>query len=185
MKRIITAFLVGISLVYALTYINNPTYQQPVIVTPVVKTYAVPAEIQPIVDRLGITDRTVEIRTDFPCIVGSKACFDTAIHFPLSTLKEPELKQNTILAHEYMHYVYDNQPESVKKRVGALARTLYEQTPRFQARMNWYEDHNFLTEDELIAVGCTEVDDSVLPAELLEYCTKHVPNRLALPSTIR
>ena len=148
-------------------------------------TYSVPAEVKPVVDRLGITDRTVKIKTDFPCKPGARACFDTAIHFPLTSLQLGEQEQNAVLAHEYMHYVYTKLNDTDRTKYEQLAVGVYNQSELFQKRMKWYVERNILDNDEILAVACTEVSDSILPAELYQYCVKYLPNRLVLPSNIR
>lgn len=180
--------IAAMAVVFSISWVLTPEQQyqaMPPAEQVVDKTYPVPIELQPIVDRLGITDRTVEIKTDFPCAPTARACFDTAIHYPLTNLNNPILQQNATMAHEYMHYIYDKQTVEEQNRIGGLAQTLYNQSPLFQRRMQWYVDKGTLNQDELISVACTEVDDSVLPAELYQYCAKYVPNRLALPSSIR
>ena len=180
--------IAAMAVVFSISWVLTPEQQyqaMPPAEQVVDKTYLVPIELQPIVDRLGITDRTVEIKTDFPCTPTARACFDTAIHYPYTMLQQPILQQNATMAHEYMHYIYDKQEYNYRVSIENLAVGLYNTTPSFQRRMKWYTDKGTLNNDELISVACTEVDDSILPAQLYEYCAKYVPNRLALPSSIR
>lgn len=167
---------------------------------PTVKTYTVPAQVDPIVTKLGINRSTlkkVEIVTPDTATKCSGVLQDGAavacyfdskpptIYMPLTALRSKEA--TTTFAHEYMHYVWANEiSDAERAQLGREARSFYQANrsvvePRFKSYLNAGLSQDGLT-NEMQAIFCTEISDSRLPRNFYNYCARFLPNRNALPS---
>lgn len=86
----------------------------------------------------------------------------------------------TLVAHEYLHYVWSNYPQQQRNMLSGELETLYSSDTPMQNRMKYYiEDHNLTvgSEDfsnELHSIYCTESSDSVLTKSILEECNRWI-----------
>lgn len=101
------------------------------------------------------------------------------VRYGLSAEALPEL-----LSHEYLHYIQHTKPvEATLYRSQLYA--LYAKNAELQRRVGPYKTgavcQNTATScddwKELQAYACTELPDYELPAELLSFCNKYLPNR--------
>jgi len=165
------------------TYFSSP---QPY--TPTVITYQVPAEVQPIVTRLGIDPSIiakVDIKLDSgigPCTtlkIDIRACYDNnVIYYPREMLVQPEGVQNQLFAHEYLHFIWETQPEPKALTPSLLA--IHANNAKLQQRIVGYPQSSLAW--EIYSYICTEMQDDRIPADILVECIKYLPNRGALPS---
>lgn len=84
-------------------------------------------------------------------------------------------KERTVLAHEYIHYIYNNSyAYSKDQRLFMGLLNMYATNKGFQNRMRPYADENEMTIDELLAVSCTEIPDRDMDKYVLEWCQKWI-----------
>jgi len=86
----------------------------------------------------------------------------------------------TILAHEYMHYVWTKHTQQERDVLSAELESIYSNDVPMQHRMKGYiSDHN-LTEgsegfsNELHSIYCTESSDAFLTTPILDECNKWI-----------
>jgi hypothetical protein len=177
---------------------SSSNLPKPIVATPAVaeKTYAIPAEIQPIIGQLGISAENasrleVVISPDSsPCqkISNSTApggCFiaPSTIIYPTYLLKEPQDFQNAAFAHEYLHYVWSRLPSDEKASLAAPINQAHIANASYlDGRLANYTLTDELRLDELHSYIGTELSDDKIPQPLLDHYKKYLPNRDALPS---
>lgn len=188
-----------------LSYLSQILFSRPpegVVVTPqpTVKVFTVPAEVEPIVTKLGI-DRSVlkDVQIITPDTASkcsgvlqdgaAVACyFDSkppTIYMPQTALRSSNA--TTTFAHEYMHHVWANKiSDSERAQLSREVRSFYQANrsvvePRFKSYLNAGLTQDGLT-NEMQAIFCTEISDSRLPRNFYNYCARFLPNRNALPS---
>lgn len=161
---------------------------------PVRPTYVVPAEVAPIVRDLALDMNLVqymkiEVVPDVSRCGGGNAS-NTAACMNNGTLIWPQAMFNTrpdqqyaLFAHEYLHFVWAEIDPEYRNSLLPYLDSVWNTVPRFNKRLDTYTG---LTSDdkynEIQAYSCTEVADFKIPAPLLAYCTKYIPNRSVLPS---
>ena len=138
------------------------------------KTYPIPPQIQPLITQLGIDQSTAQkleyhISATNPCGGTTWGCYQLKQIW----INEPVPYK---LAHEYLHYIYFTTPEVRSLNL----RPLYDNNPLLRQGMRNYTPEEI--EKELFPVICTQVADYKLPPEILQACTKYLPNRNILPS---
>jgi len=86
----------------------------------------------------------------------------------------------TVLAHEYLHYIWGKHSQSERDSLGIELDTLYKSDIPMQQRMKSYEDRFGLSPssdefiNELHSVYCTEVSDAFLSKAILDECNKWI-----------
>ena len=169
--------------------VATPSVQQIVVKTP---TYSVPAEVQPIVDRLGLDPVLVShlqiiIPDDASMCTGlvngtPTACYGGGkLYFPRAILSRPQSVQSTIFAHEYMHYIRSIMTEEEREKYAIITGNLYEQYQSVRDRVKDYPAEAYA--NELHSYICTEMRTEEIPKELLDHCLEYVPNRSVLRYT--
>lgn len=191
----------GNSSSYGVTPTSAPT-ATPI---PPLATYPVPPEIQQVTDRLGITDQVKTIQFVESSNIATDcqsdfafACADIAndrIFYSAINLKSVDsLYQNTSIAHEYLHifwyrlenpnYAQTVQLNITKDQIKEKLKAIYElHYPALDKRLSDYfnsglmqvGNESFYT--ELHSFVGTEMNDSELPPDLLQYFSQILPVR--------
>lgn len=178
-KTIIISIILGLLVLGYIVFPKSTPTPDSSPVTPLVqvKTYPVPDEVLKVSTQLGL-DQSIVPRIQYtigstgPCQgEGYWACYQSG-HIWLKEVR-PQY-----LAHEYLHYIWSNYPESNK--VTLLLQEIYNNSPALQKRLQFYRPNEI--QGELFPIICTEVADWKLQPELLAECTKWIPNRGLLPS---
>lgn len=169
----IAFILLSATLIAVLSQIPSPAPRD---VTPLraEKTYPIPPQIQPLITQLGINQSTAQkiqyyISPTNPCGEGAWGCY----YNKQIWIDEPATYK---LAHEYLHYIYQTNPELKSLPLQAH----YNSNPLLRQGMRNYSPQEI--ETELFSVICTQVADYKLSPDILQACTKYLPNRSALPS---
>lgn len=190
----------GLRALISPTEVTSPPSTPSVVSSPLPTTFPVPVQVQPIVTKLGINPievRKIQIyvpETSTKCNGvladgAAVACYfngkPPAIYMPSPTLTSKDA--TSTFAHEYMHYVWSNLvTDAEKTALTASVEKFYQANlrvvePRFKSYVASGVVGERLT-DEKQATFCTEISDWRLPADFRAYCTRHLPNRNALPS---
>ena len=136
-------------------------------------------------DALGIDLSSVAVHRDTagceaytPNAVG---CFipGSGIHLgDLSKLDHYQL--NGLVAHEYLHYIWYNMPDSDKAALVPSINAVYAaHAGYFDQRLSSYNLDSASRLNELHSYECTEIYQ--LPADLEAHCHQYLPNRNELP----
>lgn len=154
----------------------------------------VPSEIQPVVQSLGLDPAIVakldiEISSKDSCARGDSpdaiACFQAPNKIVITPryFSSTQTQQNSIVAHEYLHYVWSTLSNNEKADLAASINQVYVSHASYlNRRLLTYTLTDALRLDELHSYIGTELSDSELPAPLLSHYMRYVPNRGILPS---
>ena len=177
----------------AKTVLNNSKQPNSLVSTYTQPTYPIPPELATIIQQTGIDSNTlsrVQVKLDSGVGVcpteNTSACYsDSVIYYPRKNLSIGQKSQNSIFAHEYMHFIWDKVTlDDEKAQLTQSLLNLYGSNPKFKTRLegNSYDPQSKNFTDELHSFACTEVYDDELGAALKAHCSKYLPNRNALPS---
>ena len=160
------------------------------------KYYVMDARIEALATELGIDKEN--LRNAKPQIgkpeggvcgkVQAIGCYNGTIYIYPEALKGDRLEQRSILAHEYLHYVWDTASPADKERLSPYLNIMYgKYAAAFDRRTKDYETSGTLPgsadyTNELHSFMGTEISDAKLHPVLLEWYKKWLPNRNALPS---
>lgn len=141
--------------------------------------------LQPLVDKLAIDSKGLTIQYVDSLPSGETGKFDG--HHTISILRSGSKTQSmeTILAHEYLHFVWSKYPQQKKDELSKALNTLYMSDKPMQERMQPYIDNEHLVvgsgefSNELHSVYCTESSDSYLSQSIISECSTWI-NRSAL-----
>lgn len=158
----------------------------------VLPTYPRVPEVDQMFRDLGITNiAQIEVKLSddtgcppSPTLRGCAFTFDDHMTVYLTSVWQREPNKYSTIAHEYLHWQWSKGDRANATELMAV----YNSNSYFQQRMSFYNDLGVGSEaflNELNSTTCTEWADSALPFNLLNYCTKHIPNRSLLPSNFR
>ena len=87
--------------------------------------------------------------------------------------------QKTIVAHEYLHYVWYKQNLDDDRQLTSALTHLYGRSPHLQQRMNEGTEHQYLNSGglqptEFFAFGCTEISDIQLGQYIAGWCNRFI-----------
>lgn len=190
-KRLVIAasLLAGLYGLFCLAYnLNERSQAKPVtqaVQAAPVKVYRHDPELASVMDRLGLDYSQLNLVYGEPPIQ-AQAVFNYTSNANTIYLN-PNHEYNIIdriISHEYIHYAQRNNYID-SSQYYAYVMNLYENTPSFYSRMAGYRagtvcggscDMNKETE----AVACTELPNSVLQQQFIDYCNKYLPKRYSL-----
>lgn len=207
MKRLLIPFIVicllGVATeVWVYTSRNHPaTLDASVSVsTPTpIPTYPIPANVLPIIQRLGIDQSLISrIHIVTPSDNAScqsagtftvAACYSPntmTLTVPIPLLSKDVSAQNSTVAHEYLHYIWQSMSQSEKDSLAPYIEQVYQKDKEYlDKRLVGYDFSGFKAVNrvnELHSYIGTELADSQIPQPLLDHYKKYLPNRNALPS---
>lgn len=85
---------------------------------------------------------------------------------------------NTVLAHEYLHYVWFSENLDSDSRLTSELIALYGRYPEFQQRIDGnhghYKQSGTLQPTEFFSYGCTEISNAKLGAYISEKCKQYI-----------
>lgn len=146
-------------------------------------SYPTPIEVQPILLELGI-DPSISSEIQFhvgstgPCVGKDYWACSRGNEIWVKNVTDP--RRNQFVAHEYMHYIWNHEIDhSIQPQLDAY----YQSSKSLQDRVTNFYDLKDVSK-ELFPIECTEVADYKLPPAVLNLCTKYLPNRNALPSSL-
>ena len=160
---------------------NTVPHKNTVVEIPVYPKTQVQAELQPLIRKLGINPYGLDIHyVDSYPIENQQANFDNIRTITL--LRDaPNIEKE--LAHEYLHYIWNNKVLN-KDELSNFLNELYNSDPGMQYRMKVYTKQNILPNtdqftNELHSIYCTESSDAYLTQVIITECNKWI-NRNSL-----
>lgn len=119
-----------------------------------------------------VTMKTGDLSSNIS-VIGAFVAPDT-ISIKTGLTKSIELQA---VAYEFMHYYWEQLPQSTKDTETPVLQNLYNSDPSFRAITKDFTGSSNTINDERNAAACTKVPPYALSEELNSWCNSFIPNR--------
>lgn len=93
-------------------------------------------------------------------------------------IKDTQIKNSTIIAHEYLHYIWNKHNFDLDKHLTSMLIAFYGRHPAFQYRIdgehNHYVKSGGLQPTEIFSYACTEVSSQILDNYIVQKCNEFI-----------